>query len=182
MVLKPQDLLVALKVVTTANAKWNQRELSNSIGMSLSEVNAAIGRAIKSGLMIKGDSRNEPPQAVPGAIREFIVHGVRYSFPAEKGPMAKGIPTGVIGAHIEREFMEVRAEDISVWPSPHGNVRGNGIKPLYKSIPELVQKPENMELHVLLALIDLVRQGSARERKIAIDKISKLVPGASFHV
>ena len=94
MILKPQDLVIALKVLTLQPKMWNQRGLAQSLGMSLSEINGAIKRAVKSGLMIAGESRNHVPKSVPYSLQEFIVHGARYSFPIEKGPRTRGVPSG----------------------------------------------------------------------------------------
>jgi hypothetical protein len=173
MELKPQDLLVSLKVFTKGKAEWNQRELAESLEMSLSEVNCSLKRAVKAGLMMRSGSRRAIPKSLPHALEEFIAHGVKYSFPAERGPMARGIPSGTVGAQIENEFLNGKDSELPVWPSPHGKVRGVGIRPLYKSVPDLVVKPENRDLYSLLSLVDLIRQGTARERKVALDKLAQ---------
>lgn len=182
MQLKPQDLVVALKVLTNGKAKWNQRELAQSLGMSLSEVNGAIRRAIQAGLMIRGATKNQAPRSVPFALQEFIKHGVRYSFPIERGSITRGIPSGTVGAKLEGEFLNLKEKEVPVWPSPHGKVRGFGIKPLYKSIPDVVEKEENKELYSMLSLVDMIREGRARERKLASDVIAKKIDLASNNV
>lgn len=182
MELKPQDLIVALKVLTKGKVKWNQRELAKSLGMSLSEVNGAIRRAIQAGLMIGSGSKNQPPQAVPYALQEFIKHGVRYSFPVERGSITRGIPSGIVGAQLEGEFSKLKENEIPVWPSPHGRVRGIGIKPLYRSIPDVIEKEENKELYSMLSLVDMIREGRARERILASEVIAKRIDIASSNV
>jgi hypothetical protein len=174
MELKPQDLVVALKVLTKKGAKWNQRELSQSLGMSLSEVNGAIKRATKAGLMVR-TSKNEAPQSVPYALQEFIQHGVRYAFPLEKGSVTRGIPSGMVGAQLESEHLKLHEHEIPVWPSPQGKVRGVGIRPLYRSIPDIVEKEENKELYRLLSLVDMIREGRTRERNLASDMLAKRI-------
>lgn len=182
MELKPQDLVVALKVLTKGKDKWNQRELAQSLGMSLSEVNGAIRRAIQAGLMIGGESKNQAPQAVPYALQEFIKHGVRYSFPVERGSITRGIPSGTVGAQLEGEVSKLKENEIPVWPSSQGKVRGVGIKPLYRSIPDVVEKEENKDLYCMLSLVDMIRDGRARERNLASDAISKRIDMASGNV
>ncbi|MEO7425393.1 MAG: hypothetical protein ABI036_09415 [Fibrobacteria bacterium] len=182
MELKPQDLVVSLKVLTLGKKKWSQRELAQSLGMSLSEVNGAIKRAIGAGLMLGKDSRNEAPRSVPYALREFINHGVRYSFPIEKGAKARGIPTGMIGAQLQDEFSNSEESDMPVWPSPNGKVRGIGVKPLYKSIPEIAEREENKDLYAFLSLVDMIRDGRVRERNLASQVVSKKLDMASHFV
>lgn len=182
MILKPQDLVIALKVLTLHAKKWNQRGLAQSLGMSLSEINGAINRAINSGLMIAGESRNHAPKSVPYSLQEFIVHGVRYSFPIEKGPRARGVPSGIVGAKLEGALAKGDDNDILVWPSPQGKVRGVGINPLFSSIPKVIERPENRELYALLSLIDMIREGRVREKNIASEAVSNLLKSSSTFV
>jgi hypothetical protein len=52
-----------------------------------------------------------------------------------------------------------------VWPSPDGPVRGAAFEPLYPSVPEAAKRDSC--LYELLALIDAIRDGRVRERKLA---------------
>jgi len=80
-VLKPQDVVVLLKLVVTWEG-WTYPSLAESLGMSASEVHAAVARAKQSGLY---DEHRRMPNNK--ALAEFIVHGLRYVFPAERGPL-----------------------------------------------------------------------------------------------
>ena len=182
MNLKPQDLVVALKIFTLRNVKWNQRHLAQSLSMSLSEINGAIKRSIRAGLMIRGDRRNDAPQSVPYALQEFITHGVRYVFFVEKGVKARGVPSGLIGAKLGQSFANEEESDVLVWPFSQGKVRGVGIKPLYNSIPKVIEKEENRHLYTLLSLVDVIREGRSREREIATEEISKILKSGPSHV
>jgi hypothetical protein len=51
-----------------------------------------------------------------------------------------------------------------VWPFPEGEHRGVTLEPLYKSAPAALRDPF---LYELLALIDALREGRVRERKLA---------------
>ena len=46
MILKPQDVLVLLKLVAWNRDSWTYQELAESLGMSPSEVHAGMARAI----------------------------------------------------------------------------------------------------------------------------------------
>jgi hypothetical protein len=59
-----------------------------------------------------------------------------------------------------------RSDDsIPVWPDPEGSMRGYEFSPLYKSVPKAAAK--DSALYELLALLDAVRDGRARERALA---------------
>jgi hypothetical protein len=52
-----------------------------------------------------------------------------------------------------------------VWADDEGSVRGESIEPLYPSAPRAAR--EDPKLYELLALVDALRIGRARERKLA---------------
>jgi predicted TIM-barrel fold metal-dependent hydrolase len=64
-----------------------------------------------------------------------------------------------------------------VWPDAEGNVRGLGVVPLHRGVPAAAQKDKR--LYELLALIDLLRGGRARERQWAEQRIEKILKTAA---
>jgi hypothetical protein len=62
-----------------------------------------------------------------------------------------------------------------VWPHAQGKVRGYGLKPLYKSVPLAAER--DPELYELLALVDAIRDGRARERALATREIEARLGG-----
>ena len=52
-----------------------------------------------------------------------------------------------------------------VWSDPEGTVRGFAIEPLHPSVPAAAKA--DAALYQLLALVDTLRIGHARERKLA---------------
>ena len=52
-----------------------------------------------------------------------------------------------------------------VWPWPEGETRGVALDPLYRTAPAAALR--DPVLYELLALVDAIRDGRARERKIA---------------
>ncbi|MDT8445205.1 MAG: hypothetical protein RQ722_12995, partial [Desulfuromonadales bacterium] len=56
-----------------------------------------------------------------------------------------------------------------VWPHPEGEVRGYEFSPLYKSVPDAALMDK--ELYAILALLDAIRDGRARERELAIKEL-----------
>src|SRR5262249_44753553 len=106
-------------------------------------------------------------------LLEFLVHGVKYAFSSSRGRMTRGWPT----AHAAPPLSSlVRQEGIPlVWPDPEGDVRGESVEPLYKSVPKAAKR--DPALYEMLALADAIRVGRARERKLAEQELrSRLLP------
>ena len=58
---------------------------------------------------------------------------LRYVFPAEPGPVYRGMPT----AHSAPPLNAlIRSTETYVWPSAEGTARGESIVPLYPSVPD----------------------------------------------
>ena len=160
--LKPQDALVLLKLTVAGNA-WSYPSLAESLGMSASEVHAAVGRAGRSGLY---DAKHRSPNRK--ALLEFLVHGLRYVFPAERGALTRGLPTAHAVPPLKAKI-QASADPPPVWPDPEGTVRGEELRPLYPSVPGAARR--DPALYELLALVDAIRGGRARERKLAIAEL-----------
>jgi len=102
-------------------------------------------------------------------LKEFLIHGVKYSFPVERGGITRGVPTAE-GAAPLREYFSGSSALPPVWPYAQGDVRGTAFSPLYDNVPEAADR--DPKLHELLALVDAIRDGRAREREIAIRELS----------
>ena len=162
--LKPQDLLVALKLLTAAEDDRTFPRLAASLGMSASEVHASVKRAVASGLV-----NPEARTARKAALLEFLVHGVRYAFPPERTRVTRGVPTSHAAPPLSAYFA---ADDLPpVWPYAEGTSRGEGLAPLYRSAPEAALR--DPQLYELLVLVDAMRAGRARERKLASDELGR---------
>jgi hypothetical protein len=158
--LKPQDVVVLLHLVGAQPPKTYQH-LSMDLGMSASEVHQALRRAGESGLYdpLAKAVRSE-------ALLEFLLHGLRYVYPAKRLPRGRGVPTGVSAAPLREHFPPSDGDDL-VWPDPDGDAYGDGLEPLYRSVPFAVRS--HPDLHRRLALVDAIRAGRARERKLAME-------------
>jgi hypothetical protein len=58
-----------------------------------------------------------------------------------------------------------------VWPDPDGRVQGAAVQPLYASVPGAARR--DPALYDLLALVDALRIGRARERNLAEKEIAQ---------
>jgi len=161
--MKPQDILVYLKLLLWKKGRWTVADLADSIGLSGSETHGSIQRGMHNGLF---DPLTEKP--IVSALEEFLLHGIRYVFPAEPGKVCRGMPTSHSAPPLAEKIV---SEEPYVWPDDKGRVRGQAIEPLYPSVPAAARK--DAELYELLALIDGVRVGRARERNLSSQEISK---------
>jgi len=162
--LKPQDVVVVLKLVAHSEAEWTYPQLAVDLSMSASEVHASVQRATRSGLLQDND-RHTPNRR---ALLEFLVHGIKYVFPAQRGRLTRGLPTAHAAPPLRKHF-GVSGEPSPVWPEPEGTVRGEEFEPLYRSVPKAARGDQR--LYELLALVDAVRGGRARERELAVKEL-----------
>jgi hypothetical protein len=98
------------------------------------------------------------------ALEEFLIHGVKYTFPAERGGLTRGMPTSYAAQPLCR-LIKAGSELVPVWADPNGTMRGISLVPLYKTVPEAAKG--DSQLYERLALIDAIRDGRARERNLA---------------
>jgi hypothetical protein len=164
--LKPQDLLVLLWLVAHADEPWSYAHVAAALRMSSAEVHAALKRAAHAGLYSAADRR-----PVRAALREFLVHGVRYAFAPKRLGVTRGVPTAHAAPALASR-LAARPDDLPlVWPDAEGDVRGEGLEPIYRSAPQAARA--DPRLYHLLALLDALRVGRARERKIAQELLEK---------
>ena len=90
MALKPQDVYVVLKLVADGALRAPYSHLALELVMSPSEVHASVRRARASGLLHGPDLENRPNI---GALEEFLTHGLKYAFPAERRELTRGVAT-----------------------------------------------------------------------------------------
>lgn len=104
------------------------------------------------------------------AVEEFLLHGLQYVFPAERGALTRGVPTSYAAKPLQ-SMIAPGSEPIPVWPSVDGSDRGIAFAPLYRTAP--IVAPKDPRFYELLALTDALRAGRPRERKLAAQALSK---------
>lgn len=163
--MRPQDIVVLLKIVALGKTEWQNKDLAQSLYISGSEISEALNRNQLAGLIDFNKKRVNKQ-----SLFEFLEHGLHYVFPQTPGAMANGIPT----AH-GHPFMKIRfnSELIYVWPDFLGEVRGLTIEPLYPNQTKAVKN--DAELYKLLALVDVLRVGRTRELNVAIQELRKTI-------
>lgn len=164
--MRPQDIVVLLKIISMQDKEWRNLDIASNLKISPSEVSEALNRCRIAKLI---DSNKKSVNV--NSFKEFLIFGLKYVFPVEPGSVVRGIPTAHSASPISEHISQGR--DIYVWPYAKGIKRGQAIEPLYKTIPEVAQ--EDNSLYGLLAITDTLRVGRAREIKIAIEELEKRI-------
>ena len=160
-VLKPQDLVVALKLFVLGPEKLSYAALGKALHLSPYEAHAAVQRLIAARLATSIAGRI---RLVVGSLQSFIVRGALYAYPPVRGAVTIGMPTAHAVAPL-KDLVVGNNEIPPVWPDPAGKVRGQALLPLYPSAPRAAR--DDPRLYELLALFDALRIGQARERDLA---------------
>ena len=161
--MKPQDVLLLLKIISMNNQSWNQKPIAEALGMSQSEISESVARSKYAGLLDPSGK-----QVMKLSLMDFLQFGIRYVFPQKPGPVVRGIPTSHSASPLNNE---IQSTENYVWPYAKGTMRGHSIIPLYTSVPKAALKDK--DLYELLAMVDALRVGRAREKEIAITELKK---------
>lgn len=163
--LKPHDVVILLKALSKGECDWKQSEIASELELSQGEIAKSLGRLRNSGLIANRRVNRS-------AVVEFLIHGLKYVFPAKVGALAVGLPTAMSSSFFKNKIVQ-DDDDIFVWPTSKGNVRGQSIKPLYPRLTSAVLKDES--LYELLSLVEILRIGRIRERQIAEEELKKRI-------
>lgn len=174
--LKPQDVVVSLKLLTLHPGEIpTYPRVAEALGMSISEVHAAVRRASRCGLLVTEAPRlstlSELRPSLP-ALEEFLCCGLRYVFPADLGHDAIGLPTAADAPPLAGRFSTSGALPM-VWPFSGGKTRGITLEPLYQSVPEAASR--DRALYEWLALTDALRLGQGRVVSAAKDTVHRRI-------
>lgn len=204
MHLSPQDVLVVLKslvdgstraapqkaddpaeemkskFLAAGNKSSTYAELGEELAMSPSQVFRSVVRAEEASLLLRFPLPPAPRHTkdqtrfwpIRANLKEFLIHGVKYAFPVHRGGLVRGIPTAHGAPPLSRQIAE-SSEPPPVWPDPEGTVRGLEFSPLSKNVPAAARR--DPKLYELLALVDAIRDGRAREREIAIRELKERI-------
>ena len=163
--MKPRDLLILLKIIAAGTQALGQVALAEALNMSQSEISQSLVRSKFSGLL---DGSGKKVMGM--GLLDFLQHGLAYVFPQKPGAIVRGIPTAHSAPPLDKEF---QSDEVYVWPSASGQVRGQSIQPLYPSVVEAAKKDE--KLYQLLALADVLRVGKVREKNLALKELKQRI-------
>jgi len=163
--MRPQDIIILLKLVCLKGSSWQYRDLAADLFMPLSEVSGSLKRSAKAGLY------NAPARSVNRqSLMEFLQYGFRYVFPAEPATLVTGLPT----AHSHPYYKKFFSSELPyVWPDLEGHTRGLSIEPLHPNVPKAAAKDDL--LYKLLSSLDILRVGRAREITMVLREMKKIL-------
>jgi hypothetical protein len=157
-------VIVLLKLIGVSD-EWTVRTLEAELMIPRAGVHRSLQRLDGAGLYDLQRRRSNVAQA-----EEFLVHAVKYVFPAEVGGETRGLPT----AWAAPPLVGVMAPETGlppVWPDPLGRDRGFSFTPLHPAAPEIARA--DPVLAERLFLVDALRGGDARIRGLAADMLGE---------
>jgi len=164
-ILKPQDILILLKILAKRDENWFHHTIADELGISQSEVSQSLTRSRYAGLI--DTARKKVNRR---ALTELLLHGISYVFPQQPGPVVRGIAT----AYSARPLSSIiHSEEKYVWPYAKGNERGQAIEPLYPAAVSAALRDK--DLYELLSLVDALRVGKVREKELAKKELERRI-------
>lgn len=164
---KGPDIYV-LSGLLAHDGEWSYRFLADCLHVPHPVVQRALARAEEAGLY-SGERREVH---VPH-FEEFAIHALRFVAPAQLGALVPGVPAAWAAEPLAGAIHSSGEEPPPVWPYARGRVRGQAIEPLHPAAPEAVEGWP--ELGEIVALLDSLRAGDARVRRVAEDLLVPLL-------
>lgn len=161
--MRPQDVVVLLKIVALGTETWLARDLASALRLSPAEVSNSLRRSAMAGLL---DATRR--KVVKGNLLDFLQHGLPYVFPQRPGGSVRGVPTAHSAPPLAAKFL---SDEPYVWPFAKGSAKGQSIQPLYPGAVDAAL--DDALLYRLLALTDALRVGRTRERTEAAKELAK---------
>jgi DNA-binding Lrp family transcriptional regulator len=163
--LRPSDVAVALCLAREPGTHY--QDLARRLHLGVAEVHRGVRRLERAGLLQSRERRVNRQ-----ALLEFLVHGVRYVFPAVLGPESLGIPTAAAAPNLAGR---IPGGPTAVWQDAEGRTRGVSLVPLYRAAPRAAL--EDAHLYRALALVDVLRLGQLQERRVAQGLLDETLSG-----
>ena len=162
--MRPQEIVTLLKILCNGPREWYHKELASDLFISAAEVSYSLQRTADSGLI---DSAKKKVKIQ--SLLEFLIHGIQYVFSEKPGSITRGLST----AHSHPMKLQFISDQQYVWADAESEERGLKATPLYLGVVKAAKK--DPKLYLMLILIDVLRMGKTREKKVAIAELEKLM-------
>lgn len=164
---KKSDIYV-LSGLLAEDGDWSYRSLAERLRVPHPVVQRALSRAQAGDLYSLERRQVQVPH-----FEEFALHALRFVAPARLGPLVPGVPAAWAAEPMASAIRSSGEEPPPVWPYAPGRVRGQAIEPLHPAGPEAIEGWP--ELGEILALLDSLRAGDPRVRRVAEDLLVPLL-------
>lgn len=163
--LKQHDIAVIGAILSSPD--WpSQKEISLKLDISQAEVSYSFGTLERIGLI-----NAETKKLYKTAIKELIVHGIKYFFPIEESGIGRGYPTGPSSPFFKNK---VHSDNTYVWAHEDGNQRGIITNSIIHKVP--ISVIDDDKLYLFLSVIDVYRGlGGVRHLKEAEKYLERLL-------
>lgn len=170
--IRAQDVLVACKLFSLglSRSEWTYSRLAEELGLSAGEAHNSVDRCRQGGLLLPSREISRPN------LRDLLVIAVPRIFYAQRGGIARGLPTGTAAAPVRSRFEVPKGSLPLVWQNP-GDVgrRGESIAPVYPTAEHA--SSIDAVVYELLALVDVLRAGAEAERARAVECLDERLLG-----
>jgi len=164
---KDSDVYV-LSGLLAHDGAWSYRSLAERLRVPHPVVQRAVERAKGADLYSVDRREVHLPH-----FEEFALHALRFVAPVQLGALVPGVPAAWAAEPMVEAIRSAVDEPPPVWPYARGQMRGQAIEPLHAAAPEAIETWP--ELGEILALLDSLRAGDARVRKVAGDLLSRML-------
>ncbi len=172
--LQAVDLFVILKLAALRDPSAPASIVAEQTGLSNDAVALSLHRLGAMGLL---KEEGEHRRINKLALRKCLEDAVRWIAPAELGGLEVGLPTAHSAPPLAAKL--IGDDDPMVIPLPQGPARGRAVTPLHPLAPGAAAR--DPKLYALLALVDALRIGGAREREVAAKELGHIYEGRGAH-
>jgi hypothetical protein len=167
--LKPHDVVVACQIAVWSEDTWTYEKLGASLRISTSEIFNVLKRCRQAKLVAKTEACTSVNKE---HLLDFLIHGVPTAFYPKRIEVVKGVLTATHAPLFRSRFTTDRDIPI-VWPLAKGKDSGEGLLPLYATVPIICQ--QNETLYNMFSAIDILRIGKAREKDAAVSALASIL-------
>lgn len=170
--LKGQDIAILIKLLLKLDAK-QQIEFKNiayELFISQSEVTKSIKRLEIAKLLSRYS--DDSIELRRHELMELLVHSVKYLFPAEINIATRGIAAAYSSPYFKKLIL---SEEVYVWPYINGTIKGLALTPIYKTLPNALERTPDENFYTIISALDLIRLGGKRENKIAKETLEHYI-------
>lgn len=165
-VLGATDIYVLAGALAADRESLTLRDLAAELYVDHTLVHRALKRAETAGLY-----RTSSKQVNRANFEDLMTHAGRFIAPARLGELTRGVPAAWAAEPISRIIRQSRQELPPVWPDAQGSVRGQALEPLHPAAVDASQ--HTPALAKLLSIIDSLRAGDVRVRKVAAEELHR---------